>query len=97
VNNRAIDRTSYLSPHLRFGYNQYRGKVSEASYKQNTVFLSELVWREFFYGRYCFIINHVLNREFQGRLTINLYGLMMKKNSTDGAGEKPCNPIVMQE
>jgi deoxyribodipyrimidine photo-lyase len=43
----AIDKTSYLSPHLRFGTVSIRHLVSLAL-KQNTTFLNELIWREFF-------------------------------------------------
>jgi len=43
----AVDATSYLSPHLRFGTVSVRKMVNFAS-KTNAVFLSELIWREFF-------------------------------------------------
>jgi deoxyribodipyrimidine photo-lyase len=43
----AIDGTSYLSPHLRFGTVSVRKMVNWAA-KTNAVFLSELIWREFF-------------------------------------------------
>jgi deoxyribodipyrimidine photo-lyase len=43
----AIDSTSYLSPHLRFGTVSIRKLVNWAV-KKNDVFLSELIWREFF-------------------------------------------------
>lgn len=43
----AIDGTSYLSPHLRFGTVSIRKLVNWAV-RKNDVFLSELVWREFF-------------------------------------------------
>ena len=43
----AIDSTSYLSPHLRFGTVSIRKLVNWAV-RENTVFLSELIWREFF-------------------------------------------------
>lgn len=43
----AEDRTSYLSPHLRFGTISIRELVKNASVR-NQVFLSELIWREFF-------------------------------------------------
>ncbi len=43
----AIDSTSYLSPHLRFGTVSIRKLVNWAAHK-NDVFLSELIWREFF-------------------------------------------------
>lgn len=43
----AMDRTSYLSPHLRFGTVSIRRLVKIAM-EENHVFLSELIWREFF-------------------------------------------------
>ena len=43
----AEDRTSYLSPHLRFGTVSIRELVRTAV-SSNQVFLSELIWREFF-------------------------------------------------
>ncbi|WP_310380414.1 deoxyribodipyrimidine photo-lyase [Flavobacterium sp.] len=43
----AVDSTSYLSPHLRFGTVSIRKLVNWAAHK-NDVFLSELIWREFF-------------------------------------------------
>jgi deoxyribodipyrimidine photo-lyase len=43
----AIDSTSYLSPHLRFGTVSIRELVNWAV-RKNEVFLSELIWREFF-------------------------------------------------
>ena len=43
----AEDKTSYLSPHLRFGTISIRDLV-KTSMEQNQVFLSELIWREFF-------------------------------------------------
>lgn len=43
----AMDKTSYLSPHLRFGTVSIRKLVSLARTKNHT-FLNELVWREFF-------------------------------------------------
>ena len=41
------DRTSYLGPHLRFGTVSIRSIV-QVAIKENAVFLSELIWREFF-------------------------------------------------
>ncbi|WP_405295348.1 cryptochrome/photolyase family protein [Algibacter sp. Ld11] len=43
----AQDQTSYLSPHLRFGLVSTRNMVKLAL-KTNAIFLSELIWREFF-------------------------------------------------
>ena len=43
----ALDSTSYLSPHLRFGTVSIRKLVNWAV-KKNQMFLNELIWREFF-------------------------------------------------
>ena len=43
----ALDGTTHLSPHLRFGTVSIRKLVNWAAQK-NQVFLSELIWREFF-------------------------------------------------
>ncbi|PLX13091.1 MAG: deoxyribodipyrimidine photolyase [Marinilabiliales bacterium] len=43
----AIDGTSYLSPHLRFGTVSVRQIINSLDKKDET-FLSELIWREFF-------------------------------------------------
>lgn len=43
----ALNTTTYLSPHLRFGTVSVRKLVNWAV-KKNDVFLSELIWREFF-------------------------------------------------
>ena len=43
----ALDSTSYLSPHLRFGTVSIR-KLVRWAHKKNLTFLSELIWREFF-------------------------------------------------
>ena len=42
----GLSKTSYLSPHLRFGTVSIREIVSQTA--SNQVFLSELIWREFF-------------------------------------------------
>jgi deoxyribodipyrimidine photo-lyase len=46
-NNPAADRTTHLGPHLRFGTVSIRKVVSETA-RINSVFLDQLVWREFF-------------------------------------------------
>lgn len=43
----ALDSTSYLSPHLRFGTVSIRKLVNWAN-RKNQTFLNELIWREFF-------------------------------------------------
>ena len=44
----ALDNTSKLGPHLRFGTVSVRQMVSRASEQENPTFLKELIWREFF-------------------------------------------------
>jgi deoxyribodipyrimidine photo-lyase len=43
----ALDDTSYLGPHLRFGTVSIRAVISKLSHSDG-VFLDELIWREFF-------------------------------------------------
>ena len=43
----AEDKTSYLSPHLRFGTISIR-KLAAKAFIENITFLNELIWREFF-------------------------------------------------
>jgi len=43
----SLDATSYLSPHLRFGTISVRQIIASLNSK-NSIFLNELVWREFF-------------------------------------------------
>lgn len=43
----SLDNTSYLSPHLRFGTVSIRQIILSLK-QEDTVFLSELIWREFF-------------------------------------------------
>ena len=44
----ALDNTSKLGPHLRFGTVSVRQMASRADAQENKVFLKELIWREFF-------------------------------------------------
>ncbi len=44
----AVEGTSRLGPHLRFGTVSVRQMVREADKEKNKTFLDELVWREFF-------------------------------------------------
>ena len=57
------DFTSYLSPHLRFGSISVRECVNFAL-KTNSVFLSELIWREFFM-QILFHFPHVVDTSFK--------------------------------
>ena len=43
----SADKTSYLSPHLRFGTVSIR-KIVKKAMEENITFLNELIWREFF-------------------------------------------------
>ena len=43
----SADKTSYLSPHMRFGTISTRKIVKEA-FRKNMLFLNEIIWREFF-------------------------------------------------
>ncbi len=44
----ALDATSHLGPHLRFGTVSIRKMMLKASSEKNEVFWQELIWREFF-------------------------------------------------
>lgn len=58
-----LDRTSYLSPHLRFGTVSIRELVILAQ-QNNSVFLSELIWREFFM-QILYHFPHVIDKSFK--------------------------------
>jgi len=59
----AADRTSYLSPHLRFGTVSIR-KLIQIDLEGNHVFLNELIWREFFM-QILFHFPHVITENFK--------------------------------
>lgn len=61
----AKDKTSYLSPHLRFGTVSVRMLV-EIALAKNAVFLSELIWREFFM-QILFHFPKVVNNNFKDK------------------------------
>jgi deoxyribodipyrimidine photo-lyase len=64
----ALDSTSYLSPHLRFGTVSIRKLVNWTCH-MNDVFLSELIWREFFMQiLYCFpkVVTHNFKSAYDG-------------------------------
>ncbi len=44
----ALEQTSKLGPHLRFGTVSVRQMVKQAKKEENPTFLKELIWREFF-------------------------------------------------
>lgn len=59
----AADKTSYLSPHLRFGTVSIRNLVKTAL-ELNLSFLNELIWREFFM-QILFNFPHVVTENFK--------------------------------
>lgn len=66
----ATDSTSYLSPHLRFGTVSIRNIIKN-SLEKSPVFLSELIWREFFM-QILFHFPHVVSKSFKAKYdTIN--------------------------
>ncbi|MGZ9676457.1 cryptochrome/photolyase family protein [Flavobacterium sp. GNP001] len=73
----AMDKTSYLSPHLRFGTVSVRKLVNWAFHK-NDVFLSELIWREFFM-QILFSFPKVANKNFKSAYD----GIQWRNNEDD--------------
>jgi deoxyribodipyrimidine photo-lyase len=61
----SMDKTTYLGPHLRFGTISIR-KVAETAITENAVFLSELIWREFFM-QIIFNFPHVVTGNFRSK------------------------------
>jgi deoxyribodipyrimidine photo-lyase len=59
----AADATSHLSPHLRFGTVSIRKVIAGLAHSDD-VFLSELIWREFFM-QILFHFPEVVNQNFQ--------------------------------
>ena len=62
-----IDQTSYLSPHLRFGTVSIREILSKLK-PRNSVFQSELIWREFFM-QILYHFPHVVTENFIPKYT----------------------------
>lgn len=73
----ALDSTSYLSPHLRFGTVSIRKLVNWASTKNQT-FLSELIWREFFI-QILFSFPNCVNHNFKSAYD----GIQWRNNEDD--------------
>jgi deoxyribodipyrimidine photo-lyase len=61
----ALDRTTFLGPHLRFGTVSIRTIAGKAS-SLNQVFLGELIWREFFM-QILFNFPHVVTGNFRSK------------------------------
>jgi len=61
----SLESTSYLGPHLRFGTVSIRTVLSKLS-SSNHVFMSELIWREFFM-QILFHFPHVVSQNFKSK------------------------------
>ena len=72
-----IDQTSYLSPHLRFGTVSIREILSKLK-PSNSVFQSELIWREFFM-QILYHFPHVVTENFKPKYN----AINWLNNSTD--------------
>jgi deoxyribodipyrimidine photo-lyase len=59
----ALDRTTYLGAHLRFGTVSIR-KIVQLAIQENQVFLNELIWREFFM-QILFHFPHIVTDNFK--------------------------------
>jgi deoxyribodipyrimidine photo-lyase len=73
----APDATSHLSPHLRFGTISIR-KIVATLGPSDEIFLSELIWREFFM-QILFHFPHVVNQNFHPKYN----GIIWNTNSDD--------------
>lgn len=60
----AVDGTSRLAPHLRFGSVSIRELVIHSLKYQNQTFLNELIWREFFM-QILWHFPHTINKSFK--------------------------------
>ncbi|WP_298154903.1 deoxyribodipyrimidine photo-lyase [Flavobacterium sp.] len=60
----SLDKTSKLSPHLRFGAVSIRSMVQKAEAEDNKTFLKELIWREFFM-QILWHFPHTVNKSFR--------------------------------
>ncbi len=73
----ALDSTSYLSPHLRFGTVSIR-KLANWANRKNQTFLSELIWREFFI-QILFSFPNCVNHNFKSAYD----GIQWRNNEED--------------
>ena len=72
-----LDTTSYLGPHLRFGTVSIRQIIAQLK-NEDSVFLSELIWREFFM-QILFHFPKVVNQNFRSKYD----GIQWRNNETD--------------
>lgn len=89
----ALNRTSYLSPHLRFGTVSIRQVVQKTF--TNQAFLNELIWRDFFMQ--ILLIFLMLFNQILEVSTIILNGEIIWKNLGNGKMEKLDILWLMQE
>jgi deoxyribodipyrimidine photo-lyase len=73
----GLDATSYLSPHLRFGTISIRQVIAQLN-KTNHIFLSELIWREFFM-QILFHFPHVVTQNFRPKYD----GIIWRNDTND--------------
>ncbi len=71
----ALNATSKLGPHLRFGTVSIREIISKT--KENKIFLSELIWREFFM-QILYHFPHVIDNNFKKK-----YDLIQWRNNRE--------------
>lgn len=71
----ALNATSKLGPHLRFGTVSIREIISKT--KENEIFLSELIWREFFM-QILYHFPHVIDNNFKKK-----YDLIQWRNNRE--------------
>jgi deoxyribodipyrimidine photo-lyase len=79
-----LDSTSYLGPHLRFGTLSVRQVIAQSKNTRDEVFLSELIWREFF-TQILFHFPKVVTRNFRAKYD----GIKWRNNEQDF--KKWCN------
>ena len=63
-NYQAVDQTSSIGTHLRFGTLSVRKMVQKSSENENPTFLKELIWREFFM-QILWHFPHTMTRSFK--------------------------------
>lgn len=62
----ALDKTSHLGPHLRFGAVSIRKMITKVAQENNPVFWNELIWREFFM-QILWHYPHTINKSFRSK------------------------------
>ncbi|BCY28995.1 cryptochrome/photolyase family protein [Flavobacterium okayamense] len=88
----AIDGTSHLGIHLRFGTVSIRKMVKKALESKNETFLNELIWREFFM-QILWHFPHTINESFKPKYD-NIKWLNDEKNFKKWCEGKTGYPFV---